>query len=421
MNSTRLSLRDALEDLASRFIINVPDEEAQAIERICFQIEQAHWFYTDYIQKTNPHLPAMNLKVFASKMFQHCPMLSQWGLDPETAYKRFLAYKFQVPVCGAIILNPPMDKGWNSRSSWGFPRGKINQDEPENECAVREVMEETGYNIEPHLMENEWIEQTVANQRIRLYFIAGVPESTKFEPMTRGEISSIEWHCMDKLPSYKSNKDPTINHQKPGSSSDARYYMIKPFVRHMRSWITKRRKQILFGMISGNSALNNHNILLQRQHSPIQSHPAAASPSPPPPPRAMSTQEFFSSIRASAHADQSLLHHQNGLEKKNDNKVVDEPIQKLKRLLISTNGAAHHQPSRHQVSSSSTGANNPGSDALSRTPGPLTQDPGDIVTSNPQPRVQKGNHPDPKTKLLNMLSQNRHIQTAIGPKVTEKP
>jgi len=30
-------------------------------------------------------------------------------------------------------------KGWKSSSGWGFPKGKINQNEPSHECAAREV------------------------------------------------------------------------------------------------------------------------------------------------------------------------------------------------------------------------------------------------------------------------------------------
>ena len=32
-----------------------------------------------------------------------------------------------------------MVKGWNAKASWGFPKGKINKDEKESECAIREV------------------------------------------------------------------------------------------------------------------------------------------------------------------------------------------------------------------------------------------------------------------------------------------
>jgi mRNA-decapping enzyme subunit 2 len=30
-------------------------------------------------------------------------------------------------------------KGWKSSSGWGFPKGKINEGEPEHLCAIREV------------------------------------------------------------------------------------------------------------------------------------------------------------------------------------------------------------------------------------------------------------------------------------------
>lgn len=36
-----LSFVEVLEDLSSRFIVNLPSEELQRIERICFQVEQA--------------------------------------------------------------------------------------------------------------------------------------------------------------------------------------------------------------------------------------------------------------------------------------------------------------------------------------------------------------------------------------------
>lgn len=36
-----LTLDHTLEDLASRFIVNLPAEELESMERVCFQIEQA--------------------------------------------------------------------------------------------------------------------------------------------------------------------------------------------------------------------------------------------------------------------------------------------------------------------------------------------------------------------------------------------
>lgn len=123
-----------------------------------------------------------------------------------------MQYRFRIPVCGAIILNTNLDKcvlvkGWSSKSGWGFPKGKINQDEEYDCCAIREVkfqwimfvyvgadflfqvLEETGYDIGPLLKKPDYIELTMREQRIRLYIIQGVPEDTQFIPRTRKEIS----------------------------------------------------------------------------------------------------------------------------------------------------------------------------------------------------------------------------------------
>ena len=49
-----------------------------------------------------------------------------------------------IPVVGAIMVSPDMEKcllvrGWGPQASWGFPRGKVNEAEPDAACAVREV------------------------------------------------------------------------------------------------------------------------------------------------------------------------------------------------------------------------------------------------------------------------------------------
>lgn len=71
------------------------------------------------------------------------------GLQPfqhqlEEIYWRFNAYKQTIPTMGAIILDPTMEKcllvrGWRSVDGWGFPTGKINKDEADDACAVREA------------------------------------------------------------------------------------------------------------------------------------------------------------------------------------------------------------------------------------------------------------------------------------------
>ncbi|KAI8912037.1 Dcp2, box A domain-containing protein [Powellomyces hirtus] len=229
MSFQTLSFQEVLDDLQSRFIINVPEEELSSVERICFQIEQAHWFYEDFVREENPRLSSFSLKNFCAQFFQYCPLLHRWAHDHETAFQNFMEYKVRVPVCGAIILNGKMDKvllvkGWKASSGWGFPKGKINKDEPEAPCAIREVQEETGFDISPYLRENEYVERTIKGQRIRLYILTGVPEDTIFIPQTRKEIGDIQWHRLDDLPGW--NKNVVI----ASGEKRHKFYMVTAFV-----------------------------------------------------------------------------------------------------------------------------------------------------------------------------------------------
>ncbi|KAJ2505664.1 mRNA-decapping enzyme subunit 2 [Coemansia sp. RSA 1836] len=284
---------EVLDDLASRFIINVPEEELQEIERICFQIEQAHWFYDDFVREINPSLPSMSLKTFAARMFKHCPLLSQWAHNAEAAYQTFLDYKFKVPVCGAIILNEGLDKvllvkGWSSRASWGFPRGKINKDEPEWLCAQREVIEETGFDILPYLVEKHKIEIMQADQKIMLYIITGIAEDTQFIPTTRKEISQISWHYIDDLPCSGARNGAAANEAaapKAGNDKENRYYLIKPFVKRIKTWAAKHPERL------GRPA-----IIVNRVNAVVDTRDGASGPVPLVGSGPLSMQELFKTV-----------------------------------------------------------------------------------------------------------------------------
>jgi mRNA-decapping enzyme subunit 2 len=198
MQEPKMQLVDWLDDLCVRFIINLPQEELESVARICFQVEEAQWFYEDFIRPTDPSLPSLNLRDFCLRIFQHCPLLSTFSDSQHTAaYQEFLAYKTRVPVRGAILLNHDMDqvllvKGWKKSATWSFPRGKINKDEPDLDCAIREVWEETGYDIAAAGLatdDQKYIDVTMREQHLRMFVFRSVPLDTYFEPKTRKEIS----------------------------------------------------------------------------------------------------------------------------------------------------------------------------------------------------------------------------------------
>ena len=148
------------------------------------------------------------------------------------------------------MLNEAMDevvlvKGWKKGANWSFPRGKINQDEPDIDCAVREVYEETGYDIiAAGLMETEsekYIEMNLREQEMRLYVFKGIPMDTHFEPRTRKEISKIQWWKLTDLPTLRKKK------QQEGKADDLainanKFYMVAPFLPQLKKWINGQKK-----------------------------------------------------------------------------------------------------------------------------------------------------------------------------------
>ena len=233
--------------------MNLPREELESVERICFQVEEAQWFYEDFVRPLDPNLPSLNLKQFCLKIFQHCPLFSDYDEALYTkAFSEFLAYKTRVPVRGAILLDETMTqvilvKGWKKGANWSFPRGKINKDEKDIDCAIREVYEETGYDVrDAGLVGREedakFIEVTMREQHMKLFVFAGVPTDTHFEPRTRKEISKIKWYKLSDLPTLKKAKQQQHEGQEPSINAN-KFYMVAPFLRPLKNIISQRRKQ----------------------------------------------------------------------------------------------------------------------------------------------------------------------------------
>ena len=161
------------------------------------------------------------------------------------------------------MLNKAMDsvvlvKGWKKSANWSFPRGKINKAEKDLDCAIREVYEETGFDIKaaglaPVEEEAHSIEVTMREQNMRLYVFRDVPMNTHFEPRTRKEISKIQWYKLSELPTQKKK-----NH---GQGEDLaknahKFYMVAPFLGPLRKWIAQQRKDQRKSLLTVSQTVN---------------------------------------------------------------------------------------------------------------------------------------------------------------------
>lgn len=255
-----LTLPEWLDDLTVRFLLNLPPSELSSVPRLCFQVEEAQWFYEDFVRPAvaaagAPPLPALPLRQFCLLLFQHCPLFNGFtDAQHLAAYEEFLAYKVRVPVRGAIMLNEKMDKlvlvrGWKKGASWSFPRGKINKDEKDLVCAIREVYEETGYDLEKAGLvpededEAKYIDITMREQHMRLFVFRGVPEDTYFEPRTRKEIGKISWYDLKDMPGFKKQKQHQGRTTDGETTSTNKFYMVAPFLGPLKKWINDQRRR----------------------------------------------------------------------------------------------------------------------------------------------------------------------------------
>ncbi|XP_063674123.1 m7GpppN-mRNA hydrolase-like [Bolinopsis microptera] len=228
---------DILNDIFSRFIIPEAKSNCNDPIRLCFAIEMGHWFYLDYIRPSDPTLPDCSVEVFAKACFRHMPSLLQPHREANLVLKQWRDFKRKVPVYGAMLITPDrkqvlLVEGNSTRDCWTFPRGKIEEDEDPFDCAIREVREETSFDISSLADRNYYIEKVCSDRRVRLYIVHDVPQTTVFYTKVRGEIANIDWFPVDELPGasgFKKKKES--------------FFMVNQFIReYVRGYRTGKKR-----------------------------------------------------------------------------------------------------------------------------------------------------------------------------------
>lgn len=139
--SSKMTLEAALLEVEARFLLNLPEEELSTVDRLFFQMEQAHWYYEDFLADHHAELPHFSLEGFTLALFQHSAQLRHLKERHADLMRDFHSYKYAVPVYGCVLLNRGMDKlvlvcNWE-RTAWGLPRGKVNEVSAGSEACPR--------------------------------------------------------------------------------------------------------------------------------------------------------------------------------------------------------------------------------------------------------------------------------------------
>jgi 8-oxo-dGTP pyrophosphatase MutT (NUDIX family) len=112
----------------------------------------------------------------------------------------------QIIAAGGLVTNPKGEILWiYRRGFWDLPKGKLDDGETIQTCAVREVQEETGLqNIQLHGMlcfTNHTYFDTYLNEEVvkRTYwFQMSIPNEQEGIPQSTEDIEKIEWHSLAK-------------------------------------------------------------------------------------------------------------------------------------------------------------------------------------------------------------------------------
>ncbi|CAK9303143.1 unnamed protein product [Gordionus sp. m RMFG-2023] len=316
-----------LDNLSARFLINIPQNQRSNSIHVLFMCQEAYWFYLDYCLRDydnkmllldNSHnsdninsnnlitykddiedlyssLPRCGFSHFAYLILRASGVLS--FIIPEILNDEFLSsndeyafgllltlieewkrYRSLIPVCGALILDESLShvllvRGYgakNNKGFWSFPRGKINEAENECECAIREVLEETGLDITQFINNKSYITLQQFNQDtsnadltsnlkkiVKLFIISGVSKQVLLKPQARYEIQEIKWFPLKELYSLIKEKDSLINSENYFSHSylnfnkydivikdpeDQKFYLVDYFLKQLAKIMIKHCK-----------------------------------------------------------------------------------------------------------------------------------------------------------------------------------
>ncbi|TKR78001.1 hypothetical protein L596_018879 [Steinernema carpocapsae] len=207
-------------------------------------LDFAHWYYVDFYCGGESDI---SLREFSKQVCMRSEgrRFSKHGRKIDSIIDSFHDYKRSVPVNGAVLLDSTLTyvllvQGMSAtQDSWGFPKGKVNENEDPLDCAAREVLEEVGYDCTGKIHPRKCSQKFVKKTCIRLYFVKDVPIEFDFKPRVRNEIRKIQWFKLSELPNdYSSFADVRKGPEKRN------FYVVFPFVDDIQAYVKNELKQI---------------------------------------------------------------------------------------------------------------------------------------------------------------------------------
>jgi len=198
-------------DLLTRFLFNLPPGELEDMNRVLFHMEMGHWFYLD--MKLGPPLTFPHFVGNLMRLPNNTSMSSSFSTGA-TALKALSSakpheidtfvhsyiynYKYRIPVFGTATFRFSENKWYlllirsHDCNKWGFPKGKQNYGEDGKITAIRETMEETGFQPDETLLTKEcWVLKQITIFPIQFPFEKA--EAVPLKPGCQWEVAEVKW------------------------------------------------------------------------------------------------------------------------------------------------------------------------------------------------------------------------------------
>jgi 8-oxo-dGTP pyrophosphatase MutT (NUDIX family) len=124
----------------------------------------------------------------------------------------------QIIAAGGLVTNPQGQILWiYRRGFWDLPKGKLDEGETIQTCAVREVAEETGIKdiqlhellkFTNHIYFDKYLNQEVVKRTY--WFHMTIPTVQSGVPQITEDIEKIEWHSLATAKHCLAQTYPTI-------------------------------------------------------------------------------------------------------------------------------------------------------------------------------------------------------------------
>ncbi|KAA3674291.1 mRNA-decapping enzyme subunit 2 [Paragonimus westermani] len=240
--------RSTLIQLYTRFLLNLPNELKEECKRnfvrLLFEVERAHWFYLDhYIE--DPSVGGVDMYGFTEQLFRQFPEVVPKGVNWREKFAEWRRYRGETETGSAIILDEYFEmvllvQGFYG-NRWNFPGGKVNENETLIDCAAREVLEETGLDVEYRIIPSLYIDRFVGGALRRAFIIENMPRMSRLQPCTRNEIEAITWFNVHDLPTHAQDNRPIEKFNMRANN----FYLLLPFVKQLQEYVKLRLTGLL--------------------------------------------------------------------------------------------------------------------------------------------------------------------------------